>query len=305
MKCSKCKRVHYCSRDCQLSHWGQHKQECNKWKKAHDREESRLNRDIICTTKGNIPAEKQGAECSICLETVIDPVYPCAEQLAHSFCRECVATYEASGIHKRMICPLCRGPLRSEEDFHLKSCQKIAQANRATTQEAKGILHEEAFELVQEQLKIYPRDLRGQYNLGFYYHNGLGTEKNFSKALVWYRKAASQGFAMAQCNLGKMLDLGQGVDQSHDEAVKWYKKAAVLGNSNAQHSLGVCYNLGRGVKQDVSKAASWFKKSAAQGHALAQSDLAMFLFQGKGVKKDVHYAMEMFEHVIANTSGQR
>jgi hypothetical protein len=37
MKCSKCKRVHYCCRDCQISHWGQHKQECKSWSKALER----------------------------------------------------------------------------------------------------------------------------------------------------------------------------------------------------------------------------------------------------------------------------
>jgi TPR repeat protein len=42
----------------------------------------------------------------------------------------------------------------------------------------------------------------------------------------WYRKAADQGHARAQCNLGLMYANGQGVAQDHATATTWLRKAA-------------------------------------------------------------------------------
>jgi hypothetical protein len=30
MMCSRCRTVHYCSRECQKAHWGDHKGQCRK-----------------------------------------------------------------------------------------------------------------------------------------------------------------------------------------------------------------------------------------------------------------------------------
>jgi TPR repeat protein len=57
----------------------------------------------------------------------------------------------------------------------------------------------------------------------------------------WYRKAAEQGFAEAQCNLGVMYRLGRGVPQDDAEAMRWYRKAAKQGNAQAQNGLIIMY----------------------------------------------------------------
>ncbi|ENO3979181.1 sel1 repeat family protein [Aeromonas veronii] len=43
------------------------------------------------------------------------------------------------------------------------------------------------------------------------YQHGKGTEQNDRKAVYWYRKAAKQGNADAQCDLGWMYDYGHSV----------------------------------------------------------------------------------------------
>jgi len=44
--------------------------------------------------------------------------------------------------------------------------------------------------------------------------------------VAWYRKAADQGYAVAQFNLGRMYGSGQGVPQDYVEAHKWFNLGA-------------------------------------------------------------------------------
>ena len=50
--------------------------------------------------------------------------------------------------------------------------------------------------------------------------------------MKWYRKAAEQGHANAQCNLGYCYKYGEGVETNKAEAVKWYRKAAEQGHDH-------------------------------------------------------------------------
>ena len=76
------------------------------------------------------------------------------------------------------------------------------------------------------------------FNIGNDYYNGTnGKQKDYSEAVKWYRKAAEQGHASAQCNLGYCYDIGQGVPQDYSEAVKWYRKAAEQGDEDAKEQL--------------------------------------------------------------------
>lgn len=47
--------------------------------------------------------------------------------------------------------------------------------------------------------------------------------EEYHEAVRWYRIAADQGLAVAQCNLGVMYDDGLGVQQDHIEAARWYR----------------------------------------------------------------------------------
>ncbi len=55
---------------------------------------------------------------------------------------------------------------------------------------------------------------------------GQGVATNYVEAVKWFRKAAEQNYAQAQCNLGVCYAMGQGVAKDEAEAVKWYRKAA-------------------------------------------------------------------------------
>ena len=57
-----------------------------------------------------------------------------------------------------------------------------------------------------------------------------------AEAVKWYRKAAEQGLASAQCYLGLRYDFGKGVPEDDAEAVKWYRKAAEQGLASGSHN---------------------------------------------------------------------
>lgn len=149
------------------------------------------------------------------------------------------------------------------------------------------------------------------YNKGWDAYN----TKNYSEAVKWYRKAAEQGYAIAQITLASCYKKGQGVTQNHSEAVKWYRtagsnkgrndtffletvewfrKAAEQGDPNAQFNLGWCYANGQGVTQDYSEAVKWYRKAAEQGDLYALNDLGICFFNGDGVTKDISVAVKMF-----------
>lgn len=133
-----------------------------------------------------------------------------------------------------------------------------------------------------------------QENLGIKYANGRGVEKNDNEAVKWYRKAAEQGRASAQYLLGCCYDQGKGVVKSADEAAKLYRKAAEQGFSYAQYCLGVCYEIGEGVEKDETEAVKWYSRAATQGHADAQYSLGECYYDGNGVDEDLDWAVKWY-----------
>ena len=55
----------------------------------------------------------------------------------------------------------------------------------------------------------------GQYNLGYQYEYGLGTERDIKQAVSWYGAAASQGYGAAENNLGHLYEVGDDLPQDY------------------------------------------------------------------------------------------
>ena len=123
------------------------------------------------------------------------------------------------------------------------------------------------------------------------YDNGEGVSQDYSQAVAWYRKAAEQGFAIAQYRLGKMYGSGRGVPQDYGQAVAWFQKAAEQGDAEAQALLGGMYATGQGVPQDDRQALVWIQKAAEQGGALGQTLLGSMYDNGEGVPQDYGQAV--------------
>lgn len=113
-----------------------------------------------------------------------------------------------------------------------------------------------------------------QFEKGVDYYKGRnGKKQDRSKAVMWYRKSAEQGYHKAQFSLGYCYNYGKGVTRDFIEAVEWYQKAVEQGNAYAQYNLGVCYNNGEGVVKDKKKAIALWKESAKNGYDVARITL--------------------------------
>ena len=104
---------------------------------------------------------------------------------------------------------------------------------------------------------LEPTDAQAQFELAVKYDKA----NNYTEAVKWYRKAAEQGNAHAQCKLGVMYQFGYGVKQDYAEAVRLYRLSAEQGNFVAQLRLGNMYKNGYGVSRNLEEADKWYKKS--------------------------------------------
>ena len=98
------------------------------------------------------------------------------------------------------------------------------------------------------------------------YKEGLGTPKDMTKSLLWFKLAAYQGIDAAQNELGVLHLYGQGVLQDYALSFRWFKLAADQGNASAQSNLGVLFESGYGVLQDNIMAHMWYNIASANGN---------------------------------------
>jgi len=138
-------------------------------------------------------------------------------------------------------------------------------------------------------------DASSENELASLYEDGKSVLQDYEQAVVWYRKAAEQGFSPAQFNLGWMYETGHGIPQDFVQAAAWYRKAADQGDEDAQDRLGEAYLIFPGIPHDYAQAAEWFRKAAEQGLAEAQYKLGFQYDQGEGVPKDHEQAIVWYQ----------
>ncbi len=103
----------------------------------------------------------------------------------------------------------------------------------------------------------------GQNGLGICFAYGYYVEKNLQTASYWFRKAARNGFHLAQFNLGNCYYHGNGVSKDREQALYWYNKAYEQGLVIASEMLT---NVGTGHpllkrEEDIINIERWKKIS--------------------------------------------
>ena len=136
-------------------------------------------------------------------------------------------------------------------------------------------------------------------------------EKEETKAVRLFRKAAEQGHPEAQYQIGECYYEGfndWGVEVDESEAVKWYRKAAEQGcyaarlyltavehgDLDAQNVQSETPKDGEGVDKYYAEAVRWYRKAAEQGDAEAQWHLGASYLWGNGVKQDKTEAIKWY-----------
>lgn len=123
-------------------------------------------------------------------------------------------------------------------------------------------------------------DPRAQFAIANDYYRGLGVPQDYRQALLWYSKAANQGFAPAQTQLGSMYQHKWGVPRDYKRALAYYRSAAKQGDALAEYDLGGMYEDGVGLKRNYKEALDWYRKAAARISAWGKSRSGTFTSAG-------------------------
>jgi TPR repeat protein len=111
---------------------------------------------------------------------------------------------------------------------------------------------------------------KAQVNLGFMYFNGIGVEKDASKAVKLFAAASEKDHAKAQYFLGQAYLHGDGIEKNENKSFLLFKKSAEQGEVDAQAELGFAYSLGQGVEVNMAEALKWFRKASSKGSKISR-----------------------------------
>lgn len=142
-----------------------------------------------------------------------------------------------------------------------------------------------------------------EIELGHMYHEGLGVESDYAKALEWYLKAAKpsaqfpDGHPESHYYVGNMYHRGHGVVRDDTTAVAYFRKSAMLGVAVAQVATAYMLNFGVGCRKNQKEALWWLEQAARQGCADAQ------LLLGDNLEDD-HPAEAYYWFVVACSNAE-
>lgn len=93
--------------------------------------------------------------------------------------------------------------------------------------------------------------------------------QQYGKCFEGHLALAEQGYPLAECQVGYFYFDDLGVEKDLEKAVRWTRRAADHGDRDGQYNLAWFHEDGLGVEQDLEQAAFWYRKAALQGHDLA------------------------------------
>ena len=127
--------------------------------------------------------------------------------------------------------------------------------------------------------------------IGRLYEYGYCVEKDYSEAIIWYKKAAKSDYASALMRLLRLLHkCGK-----YEEALEWLAEATKE-NPDLCKWVGAYYEQGKGIEKNIDEAMWWYKKGAQNGN------LSSKIFYGKKLFEQKEYAdaLAWFEKAIGD-----
>lgn len=93
--------------------------------------------------------------------------------------------------------------------------------------------------------------------------------KQYGKCFEGHLELANKEYPLAECQVGYFYLEGLGVEKDVLKAFYWTERAANHGDRDGQYNLAWFYEEGIGIEINIEKAKYWYKKSALQGHNLS------------------------------------
>jgi len=99
--------------------------------------------------------------------------------------------------------------------------------------------------------------------------NRYWESKQYDKCFEGHLPLAEQGYPLAECQIGYFYFDGLGIEKDLEKAFYWTHRAAEHGDRDGQFNLAWFYEEAIGVDKDIERAKYWYKKAALQDHDLA------------------------------------
>jgi len=127
--------------------------------------------------------------------------------------------------------------------------------------------------------------------VGEIYERGSeGVERDINEAIRWYNKGVFLGDdPLAHVGIGRVYCNGTGVDRDYSVALVHFKRAAEYGQPEANLYLGNMYFEGIGVKRDTLRAEGYYHVAASAGYPIAYGYLARLAIRHGKLFKAIEY----------------
>ncbi|KAI8885762.1 HCP-like protein, partial [Backusella circina FSU 941] len=100
--------------------------------------------------------------------------------------------------------------------------------------------------------------------------------KDYSKAIAWFQLGANQNDSGAQFNIAFFYENGLGVSQDYPTAMEYYLKAAENNHTIAMSHIGLLFLNEKDVPLDKYKALEWLVKSGNEPGKVEELNKAGF-----------------------------
>ena len=293
--CTACRLVKYCGVECQKAHRKQHKKACKQ------RAAELKGAMMICGAcerelpEGSFSVEQRGRRQSsrICTECVVG-----GNQLA--------LMKKGRARSEEDECPICQllSPLDSDQSSFSVCCMKLV-CNGCILAALKREMRDcpfcrtptpdESAVVAMVQKRVNAGDPVAIHHLGRAYHWGhWGLEKDMTRAIESWKRAAELGLKEAHYDLGCLHSNGTGGEKDKANALRHWEAAAIRGEFNARFILG-CEEL---VAGSYDLALQHFMISANMGHDSSLKKIKQMIMHGIATKADYAEALRGHQSAV-------
>lgn len=130
----------------------------------------------------------------------------------------------------------------------------------------------------QEQIHRYLKAAKTPHAIylrGLLYEYGYGVKQDYDMSFLMMREAAAKGHAKAIYEVGHYFLEGLGGERNYENALEWLSLAAGSPHyvPRAMYDLGRMYEEGLGVEVDLNQAKKWYENAAQKGLVAAKAKL--------------------------------
>ena len=222
---------------------------------------------LVLMKKGRTRSE--GDDCPICqlpLPLVMGE-FVCNPCCGKRVCNGCFLAARKRGMSE---CPFCRTPTP-------KKSQSLAMVRK----------------------RVDAGDPFAIYYLGALHDHGrYGLEKDVTRAVELYERAAELGLKEAHYELGCLYREGTGVEKDMAKAFRHYEAAAMCGDVAARHNLG----CKEGDAGNYDLALQHLMISAKMGHERSLNEVKSCFMNGLATKADYAAALRGYQNAVEEMS---